>query len=177
MAVTKWSDIPNYDEWGKDTYWSCDDWKTWYYLLKEHFGTDKARYIWNYAYAQGTALASHWDCRTYNSDFREFVKKNNLNTLANAGMLAPLINVLGGVFDFVGSIGDTISNVAGGLGTAGKVIKVAIPVSLIGAGVYFGFRAFQNLRNPELEMRRRKMRADLQAQRMGQAAQAAKFMV
>jgi type III secretory pathway component EscU len=33
------------------------------------------------------------------------------------------------------------------------------------------------LRNPELEMRRRKLRADIQSQKMGQAAQAAKFMV
>lgn len=177
MAVTKWSDIPNYDEWGKDTYWSCDDWKTWFFLLKEHFGTDKARYIWNYAYAQGTFAASHYDCRTYNTDFRDFVKKNKLDTLSNTGILSPVYNIVGGLFDLFDSVGDTISNVAGGLGSAGKVIRVAVPLTLIGGGVYFAFRAYQNLRNPELEMRRRKLRADIQSQKMGQAAQAAKFMV
>jgi hypothetical protein len=176
MAVTKWSDIPNYDEWGKDTYWSCDDWVRWHMLLKDHFGSEKARYIWNYAYKQGTAFADHGNCRTFNTTFRSYAQKNGLDTYAGTGILGPILNVFGGVFDVVDSIGDTISNVAGGLGNASKVLKVAIPLALTGVGVYFGIRAYQNLRNPDLEMRRKRLRSELKEKKIGQAAQAAKLM-
>jgi hypothetical protein len=56
MAVTTWNTVPDYDEWGRDTYWNADDWITWHKLLKQHFGQDRANIIWNYAYAQGSAF-------------------------------------------------------------------------------------------------------------------------
>ena len=35
MAVTTWNTVPNYDEWGSDTYWSCEDWIQYHKLLKQ----------------------------------------------------------------------------------------------------------------------------------------------
>jgi hypothetical protein len=148
MAVTSWNSTPNYDEWGRDTAWSCADWARWHTLLKEHFGAEKAKYIWEYAYQKGTMGASHYDCRTFNTEFRTYVSKNKLSTYDSAGILSPILNVSGGVLDVVDSIGDTISNFAKGLGNAGKVLKIAVPVALVGAGIYFGAKAYKNLKNP-----------------------------
>lgn len=170
MAVTSWNSVPDYDEWGRDSFWSCDDWMRWHGLLKQHFGAEKARYIWNYAYKQGTMFAAHGDCRTFNSNFRAYATKNNLDTYAGTGILGPVMNVFGGVLDFVDGIGDTISGVAGGLGKAGRVIKVILPLALVGTGVYFGVRAYQNLRNPELAMRRRQQNADLRNKKLEMAS-------
>lgn len=173
MAVTSWNSVPDYDEWGKDSYWSCDDWMRWHGLLKEHFGAEKARYIWNYAYKQGTMFAAHGDCRTFNSNFRAYAQKNNLDTYAGTGILGPVLNVFGGALDLIDGIGDTISGVAGGIGKAGRVVKVILPLALVGTGVYFGVRAYQNLRNPDLAMRRRAQNASIRKQKMEIASKAA----
>lgn len=177
MAVTKWNSVPDYDEWGKDSFWSCGDWVQWHKLLKEHFGSDKARYIWNYAYKQGTAFASHGNCRTFDSDFRAYASKNNLDIMEGTGFFAPILNIFGGALDFVDGIGDSISNIGQGIGKAGNVVKILIPVSLVGVGVYFGIRAYQNLRNPDLAMRRRAQNAELRRKKLETAVQAAKIAI
>jgi hypothetical protein len=146
MAVTSWNSVPDYDEWGRDSFWSCDDWIRWHALLKEHFGAEKARYIWNYAYKEGSMFSAHSDCRTFNSAFRTYAQKNNLDTYAGSSFLGPIMNVFGGALDLVDGIGDTISGIAGGIGKAGKVFKVILPLALVGTGVYFSVRAYQNLR-------------------------------
>jgi hypothetical protein len=146
MAVTNWNSVPDYDEWGRDSFWSCDDWMRWHGLLKQHFGPEKARYIWNHAYKQGTMFAAHSDCRTFNSDFRAYATKNNLETYAGASFLGPVMNIVGGAMDLIDGIGDAISGVAGGIGKAGNVIKIIVPLALVGTGVYFGVKAYQNLR-------------------------------
>jgi hypothetical protein len=62
--------------------------------------------------------------------------------------LSPILNVSGGVLDVVDSIGDTISNFAKGLGNAGKILKIAVPIALVGAGIYFGAKAYKILKTP-----------------------------
>jgi hypothetical protein len=166
MAVTSYKDIPNYDQWGIDEYWSCSDWIEWHKKLKAHFGKDKAKYIWEYAYSKGTLGASHLDCRTFNTSFREYAKKNDLNTYESAGILGGVLNIGGSVFDIVDNIGDAISGIATGIGKAGKIFKVAVPLIVVGAGIYFGVRAYQNLKNPDLQIRR----ADARVRRKAEAA-------
>ena len=76
MAVTTWNTAPDYDNWGSDTSWSCNDWILWHQYLKPKFGQAKANFIWNYAFSQSGTLSKNLDCRTFNSTFREYVKAN-----------------------------------------------------------------------------------------------------
>lgn len=174
MAITTWNIVPNYDEWGNDTYWSCDDWIQWHKLLKAHFGEEKARYIWTTAYSKGTMGAAHWDCRTFNTTFRDYASKNKLDTYASAGILSSVLNVAGGALDVFDSVGDFISGLGAGLGKAGKVVKVIVPLAFVGAGIYFGVRAYQNLKNPDLAMRRAAFRRSQRRQDLQAAANIAK---
>lgn len=146
MAVTTWNTAPNYDEWGRDTYWSCDDWIQWHKLLKQHFGDEKARYIWSTAYAKGSMGAAHWDCRTFNTTFREYVTKNKLDTQSSAGIFSPVINLAGGVLDVFDGVGDFFSGLSKGIGKAGNVAKIIVPLALLGVGVYYGAKAYKNLK-------------------------------
>lgn len=177
MAVTSWNSVPNYDEWGRDTYWSCEDWMTWHGLLKKHFGEEKARYIWNYAYKEGTSGAAHWDCRTFNSAFRDYASKNKLDTYSSAGILSSVLNVAGGALDVFDSVGDFFSGLGKGLGKAGKVVSVGVPLVIVGVGIYYGVRAYQNLKDPDLAMRRSAHRRSQRRQDMQAVGNMAKTAI
>lgn len=134
MAVTTWNTAPNYDEWGSDSFWSCADWIQWHKLLKEKFGQEKAKGLWEYAYSQGTAFAAHSNCRTTDSAFRLYVAKEGLNPYASAGVLSPVLKVLGGGFDILSGTGDFLSSLGrnfkyiGYIGVAGVIIYVGLKI-------------------------------------------------
>lgn len=150
MAVTTWDIAPDYDNWGSDTKWECDEWIAWHKRLKEHFGEERAKLIWNYAYAQGSAFASHWDCRTFNSNFRAYARKEGLDTYANVKVpLIPQVldlsgtgfELLGDTSNAIAGIGDTISSFFGGNG--GKGFRVALYGALglsLGYLMYRGYK-------------------------------------
>jgi hypothetical protein len=107
MAIITWNNAPDYDEWGWDTFWSCDDWITWHKKLAEHFGEATATEIWNYAFNKTTNLSSNLDCNTFNTTFRAYVKTHNLK---------PYTDIL---LETVGTGGDIIS---GGLSTTSDIV-------------------------------------------------------
>jgi hypothetical protein len=136
MAVTTWNTAPNYDEWGSDSYWSCADWVQWHKLLKEKYGKEKAIGIWNYAYSQGTQFASHWNCRTSDSAFRRYVAQEGLNPYESAGVLSPVLKVVGGGFDIVSGTGDFLSAI-------GKNLKYVGYAAIVGTIIYIGFKVYK----------------------------------
>jgi hypothetical protein len=141
MAVTNWNTAPDYDQWGADTWWNCNDWILWHKLLKEKFGQNKANFIWDYSFSQSGNLSGNLNCRTFDSSFRTYVKNNGLNPFANAGIFAPVLKGAGTIQDVTGSAIDTTGNVASGiLGTVDSVLggnnlKKTISVVLIVGGV------------------------------------------
>lgn len=150
MAVNTWDIAPNYDEWGKDTYWSCADWLEWHKRLKKQFGADKAKYIWEYAFAKGTSFASHWDCRTTNAEFRQYCRDNNLSmygSVAEIPAMSIVLNTLGGAYEFLDNVGDLIGDVAKGVGNTGKILRIAIPLVAATALGYFAYRGYVKIQN------------------------------
>ena len=141
MAVTTWNTAPDYDQWGADTWWNCNDWILWHKLLKEKFGQNKANFIWDYSFSQSGNLSGNLNCRTFDSSFRTYVKNNGLNPFANAGIFAPVLKGAGTIQDVTGSAIDTTGNVASGiLGSVdsllgGSNLKKTISVVLIVGGV------------------------------------------
>lgn len=152
MAVINWNTVPDYDEWGIDNFWSCQEWITWHKRLVEHFGKQSANEIWNYAYAKSGNLSSNLDCRTFNSAFRKYVSENGLSPYENAGIVAPVLQGYGTAGDIVsGALGAT-SNVSQGLfGSisslfSGNNFKNTMSVALIAGGVFgiaYVYRTFK----------------------------------
>jgi len=141
MSVTTWNLAPDYDQWGSDTSWSCNDWILWHQYLKAKFGKTKANFLWDYAFSQSGTLSSNLDCRTFNSKFREYVKANGLNPFANAGIFTP-------VLQGAGTIQDVTSGVLGGVSsffTSGN-IKTLINILSIGAVVVGGLYAYKTFK-------------------------------
>lgn len=137
MAVTTWNIAPNYDEWGMDSFWDCADWVQWHKLLKAKFGKEKANAIWNYAYAQGTNLAAHWNCRTSDTVFRKYVAIEGLNPYENAGILSPVLKVIGGGVDLISGTGDFLSSF-------GKNFKYFGYAALAGTVIYIGLKVYKS---------------------------------
>jgi hypothetical protein len=147
MAQITWNNAPDYDEWGYDSFWSCDDWMTWHKKLSEHFGEATATEIWNYAFKQTTNLSSNLDCNSFNSTFRAYVKQHNLTVPSDL-----VTKTLGTTTDVVGGALDTTSNVVTGVfGTVnsflgGTNLKKTINIVLIIGGVLgvaYVYKAFK----------------------------------
>ena len=141
MSVTTWNTAPDYDQWGNDTSWSCDDWIMWHKLLKEKFGQNKANFMWDYAFAQSGNLSSNLNCRTFNSSFRAYVQSNGLNPFANAGIFAP-------VLQGAGTIQDVTGNVLGGVTSffSSSNVKNILNVVALGAVVFGGIYAYRTFK-------------------------------
>ena len=149
MAVTTWNIAPDYDQWGKDTWWKCDEWIAYHKRLKEHFGSERAKLIWNYAYAQGSEFSGHWDCRTFNSAFRKYAREEGLDTYASVTIpiIPQLLNVTGGGLELlddtsnvVAGIGESIGSIFGGNGKTFKVIIYGALGLSVGYLMYRGYK-------------------------------------
>ena len=130
MSVKTWNTAPDYDEWGSDTYWSCDEWIQWHKLLVQHFGQQPANDLWNYAYAQSGNLSANLNCRTFNSAFRDYVAQNNLQPYENAGVLSPVLQTYGTASDVLTGGLKGVSSLF-----SGNNFQTILRIALIGGGV------------------------------------------
>jgi len=147
MAIINWNTVPNYDEWGWDDFWKCDDWVTWHQKLSEHFGEKTATEIWNYAFEKSSSLSSTFNCSSFDASFRAYYKKHNLNVNEDVAT-----EIWGTATDISLGALDTTSNVASGLfGTVGSVFggnnfKKTINIVLIVGGIIgvaYVYKAFK----------------------------------
>jgi hypothetical protein len=152
MAVINWNTVPDYDEWGSDTWWNCQDWIMWHKRLVEHFNKETAKDIWNYAYAKSGNLSGNLDCRTFNNDFRKYVKENGLSPYEGAGVFTPILQGYGTAGDVVSGGLDTVSSVSsgvfGGISTVlgGDAFKKTFSViAIVGGiiGIAYVYKAFK----------------------------------
>lgn len=136
---------PDYDQWGPDDFWSCQDWILWHKALKEKYGKDEANVRFVQAYGAPGLIeglgSAHWDCRTFNQEFRNYAEANGFLTALFEG-IGILTQPLGWVIDTSGNI---IKNVGEGAQGLSKVLRIAIPVAavlLIAGGAWWGYKTY-----------------------------------
>ena len=110
-------------------------------MLLEKFSKEKAKILWEYAYAKSGSLSSNLDCRTFNSTFRNYARSNELNTYANAGVFTP-------IFEGYGTLADVTSGIFGGVGSffGTKTVKTIITIVAIGALGFGGMYAYKTFK-------------------------------
>lgn len=147
-AVITADSIPDLDDWGWDDWWGCSDWVAWHKANKEKYGKpvadQKFATWWN---KQGQASGA-LSCRTFNSEFRGYVKRNNLEAIVweSAGPFSIILKPIGGVSDVATGVGDLGSGLGRGLGGFGRVLPWLVGAGVLGLGVWGGVRIYQNLR-------------------------------
>jgi hypothetical protein len=142
MAVTTWNIVPDYDEWGYDTWWSCEEWIMWHKELKKHFGENRAREIWEYAFKRASFGAGTDWCAETNGRFRTYLKENNLKT----GVVAE--GVIGDIIDIPVNIVDFASDAVSGTTDffSGSTIKKILTITLVVGGIVgvaYVYKAFK----------------------------------
>lgn len=111
--------LPDYDGIGFDSQWSPQDWMTWHAALVTRYGQAVAnsRFIaaWN---GGGFFESPPLDARSFNSDFRDFARKNGiLDALySGLGVLAKPLGIANDVFDAGTSIGGGVKETGASLG-------------------------------------------------------------
>jgi len=132
---------PNLDDWGWDDFWTCVDWINWHKVMKAKKGkeyADSQMILW---YGKQTNFAHALDCRSFNSAFRDYFRKE--------GILSSLENIitkpLGAATDLVSAGSNVVSNVGRGAENVSKVLRIGIPI-LIGVfgviGIMYAYKKF-----------------------------------
>lgn len=120
---------PDYDDWGWDEHWGCDEWVQWWGALSARHGPRVADQKWGKAWLDGLSRAadglgkapgSGWvadavpvGCRTFNRDFRDLImRRPKLMSVIYRGPAGMLTTPLGA--------GHDLGRAAEGLGQAGK---------------------------------------------------------
>lgn len=145
MIVTTWNVVPDYDTWGVDTSWTCDNWIQWHKELKKRFGGEKANAIWNYAFSLQSDGANGFDCRTFNSSFRSYMTQENLDPYASAGVFSLILKPIGAGTDLITSSSEIISNFGKGVSNffKGNTVQTLITIGLVGVVGYYGYKFYK----------------------------------
>lgn len=123
-----WDSIPQYDQWGWwGDYWSCAQWQEWYFTLKNHYSLEETKTIWLNAYHKAGFGAASYDCRTFNSDFKNFLLLEGIYDQAHSWATQP---ISAGVTIFSEG-GKLLQKTGEGLGVSSKIIKFIIPAAII----------------------------------------------
>ncbi len=132
------------DAYRKLPVWTCTDWITFFNKLEKKYGEEKAKQIWANFWILGLSKSAGGkgdlragsglaydsvplDCRSFNSDFRNFIEKYKLKDVVYKG--------LGVIAIPIGAGAEIVEDVAGAIGNTAKTLKFIMPVALIGLGV------------------------------------------
>jgi len=121
---------PDFDNWGPDSYWSCEAFAQWHQLNKQKYGQQVANSKFIAAYEIAFSFGSYHQTCCYNSNFRNYCIANGLDidTLFCA-ILMPVVNTTTNVLN-------SVENVSEGAYSTTKLIGKAMPFIAVGAGIW-----------------------------------------
>jgi len=133
--------IPDLDDWGFDTWWNCSDWISWHKANEKKYGLALANTKFSQYWNKQTMGAGALDCRTVNTKFRKYIKAKGLEDVVwqSAGAFGLILKPIGGAVDIGTELGK-------GVGIGAKILKIAIPVVVIGGVTWLGIKAYRSLR-------------------------------
>ena len=124
-----------------DSSWSCEDWRIYYEVLEEEYGSQQARRIWNEKWAEtptyplGLYSASdNLNCK-YSDEWRNWA---NSKGLEYAHLILGQIDSW--LYDTGDSVGGAVTGVGQGIQFLGKNLKYIV----LGALVFVGLYAYKN---------------------------------
>jgi len=119
---------PDYDEWGPDDKWDCNDWRTWHGALKKKYGHNKANLIWAKAWQSQGIFSEAINCRSFDFGFREWAKGQGLYDALYWGAAGVVVKPIGAAGDVI----DAIPKIASGAASAATWLWPLAAVAAIG---------------------------------------------
>ena len=157
--------VPDYDNWGSDTFWNLATWVGWHRGLVSKFGSLKDKN--GYSIADKTWLNAWVKQSTASSPLLALFQPTRFKSETDYLKKFPLIYEYSGLkrateqinpletsykfskmpFDVAESVAETGGNIADGIGTAGKVLKYAIPALLITGVVLLAIYGYKKVKS------------------------------
>ena len=102
-------------------------------MLKDECGKtqEQANLIVEQALADRDLFGHEFFCQ-FDKDFRDYFESEG--------------NDFGLISNTVSNVGSGVENVTEGFGYAGKVLKIALPIALIGVAAFYGYKAYKSLK-------------------------------
>ena len=127
--------IPNYDQSFNpfDNYWVCGDWITFHQMLKEQCGysTEEANNYVSQLLHDRWIFGAEYFCQ-FDSNFRDYFESQGVD--------------FGALSNATNNLLTTTENLTYGLGDLSKYIRIALPITILGIGVYYGVKAYKELK-------------------------------
>lgn len=134
--------VPDLDDWGWDTFWTCIDWTEWHKIMKAKKGKQYADATFLQYWNKGTMGAHVADCRSFDQNFRDYMRNENL--------LSSLYSGIGVIAQPIGTAGDVItsgleatSSFAKTFANIFKVLKTLLPIGLVIGAIILGIWAYK----------------------------------
>ena len=121
---------PIYDGWGWDDHWSCEDWIRWHQCLRTKYGLQQANYIFIDAFHKAETFADSYNCRSFNSGFREYARQNGFFDALFSG-IGIIAQPLGWITDTTSNIGEVISTSTGAAADIAKLLRALMPALIV----------------------------------------------
>lgn len=130
---------PNLDDWGWDKFWLPNDWINWHKVMKAKKGKAFADTTFLTWWNKQTMFANMFDARTFNMQFRTFLKNENLLDAVSNVLTKPL----GTATDLVSSGSNLGSNLGTGAEKTAKILGIVIPVAIVIAALGLTMYAYK----------------------------------
>lgn len=128
---------PDYDSWGPDTYWSCDQWIQYHKALKEKWGQDKANKIWLDAFEKQDSFEHAYNWCKYDAAFADYFAKQGLS----------VGNIFSKIVNSGGKLVDAVSNVASTASSSTNALKFVGPALVVTAGILLIFWGYKKVKS------------------------------
>lgn len=124
-----------------DTVWSCTDWMTWHKSLRSKYGLSIANQKFIAEWDNLATGSSAIDCRTFNTSFRDYMKKVGLLDALYYG-IGYIAKPIGAAGDIITSAGNVVSDIGKGaektIRTASVLLPIILIIAVVFAIIYFG---------------------------------------
>ncbi len=138
--VITYQSEPDYDEWGKDTYWKTSDWIYWLSLLEQQYGKTQAAQIFYQAWTKPSFFDAFGDVRGdwlsfdtgFRASMRNYTLPNGVNLLSVLEGGSWGSGLFGGVSDVINvGVGGGLSDASSAVSNTTKTLKWLLPVLLV----------------------------------------------
>lgn len=131
---------PDYDEWGPDSYWSCQDWITWHRALKKKYGAIDAKTRFGAAWDKRSAFGHELTCSLSDTDFINYFKAEGFKWDASGSFVLSVGNAVKSAGKAVENSAKSAENLTKSASNITQYVLYVVIVIAIAAGAYFIYR-------------------------------------
>jgi hypothetical protein len=127
--------VPDYDEWGPDSYWACTDWVKWHKVLKAKYGADDAKSRFGTAWGKRSAFGHELSCSLSDTDFINYFKSEGFTWNTSGSMILSTGQAVKSVAKAVDNVAKATENLTKSASNISKYLLYAgFVIAVLAAG-------------------------------------------